>query len=392
MRVKEVTVYTVKVKNEAYLGGQSLEAASDRRGDYVRSKYYRSKYSVNTESLVVRIVTDTGLVGWGEAQAPLVPDSVSILVEQLVGPFLIGRDPFDVDVLWNDAYDGMRERGHTTSFMLDAIAACDIALWDLMGKATGLPVFKLLGGSYRKRASCYVSGLPADDNEGRAELARMWVGRGYSKIKLALGYGHKADVAAFSTVRAAVGDNTALYVDAHWRYSVPEAIQLGEALEPMGLGFLEAPTAPEDVRGQAEITRSLVTAVAGGEEFRTRWEFKDRFVARAWDIVQPDVGRMGITEARKVASMAEAFGLPVALHLGVGLGVYIAASLQVAAALPNFHSIEFQPTQLAIANRLLSSPILNDQGAYEVPEAPGIGVEFSEDKLAPHCSRVARVS
>lgn len=387
MKIIEVTVYTVKVRNEAYLGGQSLAAAVDKRGDYVRSKYYRSKYSVNTESLVVRLVTDSGLVGWGEAQAPLVPEAPAVLIEQLIGPFLIGGDPFDVAKHWNDAYDGMRERGHTTSFMLDAIAACDIALWDLMGKATGLPVHKLLGGCYRNHAACYVSGLPGDSDEARAELARSWAEKGYSSIKLALGYGLRQDLATFSAVRNAVGDGVVLHVDAHWRYTVPEAIQLGRALEPLGLGFLEAPTEPENIRGQIEITHALTPAVAGGEEFRTRWEFRDRFAARAWDISQPDVGRMGITEAMKVASMSEAFGLPIALHLGVGLGVYIAASLQVAAALPNFHSIEFQPTQVEVANRLLSSAIINNQGAYQIPDVPGIGAEFDEDRLLPHCSR-----
>ena len=392
MKIVKLTIYTVKVRKAAYLGGQSAAAATERRGDYVRSKHYRSKYSLNTETLVVRIESNTGLVGWGEAQAPLLPDVGAAIVEKLIGPFLIGCDPFDVDRLWNDAYDGMRERGHTTSFFVDAIAACDIALWDLMGKETGLPVHRLLGARYRDRIPCYVSGLPADSDASRAELARAWRDKGYAAIKLALGYGAAADIETFSAVRSAVGDAVELFVDAHWRYTVPQAITLGRKLEALGMGFLEAPTMPEDLHGQAEIARALDVAVAGGEELRTRYEFRDRFVHRSFDIAQPDVGRMGITEAKKVATMAEAFGVPIALHLGVGLGVYMAASIQLAAALSNFQTIEYQPTQLEVANRLLEAPITNDEGAFDIPEGAGLGVAFDEDALLQHCSHVAVVS
>lgn len=321
MAIAKLTDYTVKVAKAAYLGGQSAAAAAERRGDDVRSKHYRSKYSLNTETLVVRIESDTGLVGWGEAQAPLLPEAGAANVEKLIGPFLIGCDPFDVDRLWNDADDGMRERGHTTSFFVDAILACDIALWDRMGKEAGLPVHRLLGARYRDRIPCYVSGLPAESDASRAELARTWRDEGYAAIKLALGYGASGDVATFSAVRSAVGDRVELFVDAHWRYTLPQAISLGRALETLGMGFLEAPTMPEDLRGQAEIARALGVAVAGGEEPRTRFEFRDRFVHRSFDIAQPDVGRMAITEAKTVATMAEAFGVAIALHLGVGLGV-----------------------------------------------------------------------
>lgn len=388
MKITNVTTFVVKVAKAAYLGGQTQEAIGEQRGDYVTNRHYRSKYSVNTETMFVKLDTDAGLVGWGEAQAPLVPEAAGALAHRLIGPYLLGRDPFDVDVLWNDAYDGMRERGHGGGFMLDAIAACDIALWDLMGKAVDKPVHKLLGGRFRERVRSYVSGVPGPAPEDRARYAAGWRAKGYDAFKMALGYGHDADAAAFEAVRDAVGPAADLMIDAHWRYSVSEAITLGRTLERSGLYFFEAPIAPENAPGQAAVARALDAPVAIGEELRTRFEYRERLTIGALDIAQPDVGRMGITELRKVAALCETFDVPVALHLGVGLGVYMAASVQVAAAIPNFLIIEFQPNQFEVANRLLLEPIVNEAGAYDVPEAPGLGVAPDENAIREHATEV----
>jgi L-alanine-DL-glutamate epimerase-like enolase superfamily enzyme len=152
------------------------------------------------------------------------------------------------------------------------------------------------------RIPCYVSGLPADSDASRAELARTWRENGYGAIKLALGFGASADDATFGAVRSAVGDDIELYVDAHWRYTVPQAIALGRRLEALGLGFLEAPTIPEDLHGQAEIARALDVAVAGGEGLRTRYEFRDRFVQRSFDIAQQGLREDGLRLNRHVGA------------------------------------------------------------------------------------------
>lgn len=384
MRISEIHGYVVKIRGAAYLGGQPAAAGTARRGDYVRHRHYRSAYSTNTETFLVKIVTEDGTYGWGEAQAPLMPEVAAHIVERLIGPFLLGTEVTTIGAHWHDAYDSMRERGHWNGYQLDAIAACDIALWDLKGKLLGRPIADLGAGRYRDHIPCYVSGLPTSGDDARAELARTWYDRGFRAFKLALGTGIDSDVATFTRVREEVGPVADMYVDAHWRYTVPEAITLGHRLEAYGLGFLEAPVAPEDAEGQAAVARALTVPVAVGEELRTAFDVRDRLTRGAANLVQPDVGRMGITQTLDVAALAAAFHVPVALHLGVGLGVYIAASLHAAAAIENLLTVEYQPTQLAAAHPFLRADIDVDGGYYRVPQGPGLGIEVNLETVFGH--------
>ncbi len=382
-RITAVDGFVVKM-DQSYLGGTAQVDLPGQRGDYVRHQKYRSSYSTKSETFLVRITTEDGTYGWGEAQAPLVPEVASTIVERLLGPFLLGRDPFDTQSIWIDNYDAMRERGHVNGYHLDAVAACDIALWDLKGKLLGTSVDTLLGGRLHERVPCYVSGLSAADDEARSRNVVAWAERGYTEFKLPLGNSVDADTASFAAVREAIGATHTIDVDLHWRYSVSEAITLGERLQEHGLGFFEAPVAPEDSLGQAEVARALSAAVAIGEELRTRYDFRDRLVKRSADVIQPDVGRMGITEAQAVTALAEAFHVPVALHLGVGLGIYIAAGVHVAATTRNLLTMEFQPGQLAVGNALLVEPVRCEEGTYTVPAGPGLGVDVDLEALRTH--------
>ena len=382
-RITAVDGFVVKM-DQSYLGGTAQVDLPGQRGDYVRHQKYRSSYSTKSETFLVRITTEDGTYGWGEAQAPLVPEVASTIVERLLGPFLLGRDPFDTQSIWIDNYDAMRERGHVNGYHLDAVAACDIALWDLKGKLLGTSVDTLLGGRLIERVPCYVSGLSAADDEARSRNVVAWAERGYTEFKLPLGNSVDADTASFAAVREAIGATHTIDVDLHWRYSVSEAITLGERLQEHGLGFFEAPVAPEDSLGQAEVARALSAAVAIGEELRTRYDFRDRLVKRSADVIQPDVGRMGITEAQAVTALAEAFHVPVALHLGVGLGIYIAAGVHVAATTRNLLTMEFQPGQLAVGNALLVEPVRCEEGTYTVPAGPGLGVDVNLEALRTH--------
>ncbi len=379
-RIVAIDGFVVKL-DQSYLGGTTQVDLPGQRGDYVRHQKYRSSYSTKSESFLVRITADDGTYGWGEAQAPLVPEVASTIVERLLGPFLLGLDPLLTQSIWVANYDAMRERGHNNGYHLDAVAACDIALWDLKGKLLGTSVATLLGGQVRERVPCYVSGLAAADDDTRVAHVLSWSERGFNEFKLPLGNGVRADERSFAQVRRVVGTDPVINVDLHWRYTVPQAIALGQALEHHDVGFVEAPVAPEDSLGQAEVARALSAAVAIGEEIRTRYDFRDRLVKRSADVIQPDVGRMGITEAQGVAALAEAFHVPVALHLGVGLGVYIAAGVQVASATRNLLTMEFQPGQLAVGNSLLVTPIVCESGAYTVPSGPGLGVDVDIDTL-----------
>ncbi len=379
MKITRVEAIPARIKREeAYLGGLPEGAG---RGDYFLRPPYRALYSAYFETAFVKISTADGDIGWGEALAPVAPEVVQQIIEQLLAPALIGRSPLDVNVLWNIMYDLMRERGYYGGFMLDAISACDVALWDLCGKMLGQPAHQLLGGAFRERIPCYVSGLPRPTAAERVELAQNYTEQGFEAFKLAAGHGVRADAASVAALRDALGAETTLLLDAHWVYALDEAVQLGNALADLGLGFFEAPINPEDVESHAQLAAAVAVPIAHGETERTRYQFRPWLMQKAADILQPDVGRAGISEVFKIAALAETFNVKMAPHLSVGLGICIAATIQVAAAIPNLYLLEYQPPVFEIANALLESPLICQDGCYEIPTGPGLGVALDEDRL-----------
>ena len=379
MHIIQVEALPVRIKrDEAYLG--SLPAGGDAQSYFLRPPY-RALYSAYFETAFVKVTTDEGVIGWGEALAPVAPEVVQVIIEQLLAPALMGRDPLQGNVHWNVMYDLMRERGYYGGFMLDAISACDIALWDLRGKILQQPVYQLLGGAFRENIPCYVSGLPKPTAEERVELALQFVDRGFDAFKLAAGHGVRADTASVRALRDALGEDATVLLDAHWVYSLDDAVQLGNNLTDLGVGFFEAPINPEDIESHAQLAKAVAVPVAIGETERTRYQFRPWLTQQAADILQPDVGRAGISEVIKIANMAEAFNVRMAPHLSVGLGVCIAASIQVAAAIPNLYLLEYQPPVFEIANAFLKSPLVCERGNYEIPHGAGLGIEVDEIRL-----------
>jgi L-alanine-DL-glutamate epimerase-like enolase superfamily enzyme len=383
MKIASIEILIVKIPKKTT---SSINVPLNENTDYYKHPQNKAIYSTKHESLMIKVTTECGLIGWGEALSPIAPEVTGELIKKILMPILLGEDPRNIDVLWNRMYDSMRERGFFSGYMVTAMAAVDIALWDLLGKSVQLPIYQLLGGAQRKHIHAYVSGLPtihsihssAAEKE-RSDLALKWKEAGFDAIKLHLGYGIQKDVQCMRAVREAVGDNMRLMVDAHQQYTVSQAIQLGRHLERLNVDFLEAPVSAEDILGIAEVSRALDMAVAVGEEIRTRYEFKDRIHARAGDIYQPDMGWVGISELRKIANMSEAFNIPIAPHLSAGLGICIAATLHVCANINNFYILEFQPNVMPTANMILQHSLICEKGSYVLPEGPGLGVTIYEE-------------
>jgi D-galactarolactone cycloisomerase len=370
VKIESVETWVLKIDPpETYLGPRP--PGTD---EYYTRPPYRSLYSDRFETMLVRVTTDGGLRGWGEALAPVGPEVAKAVVDRLLAPALIGADPRRVRPLWTTLSGLMRERGHLVGHQADALAAVDTALWDVAGHALGAPVHALLGGAYRERIPTYVSGLPRSSDEERAFLAREWASQGVRAIKLHLGNGVDADLATFDAVRAAHPD-LRVAVDAHWAYDLADALRLGRGLDERRAWFLEAPLVPEDLDGHRELARALATPVAIGEALRNRYEFRAWLAARAVDICQLDVARTGITEAMAVADLASAFHVPVAPHHSVGLGVSVAAGLHVAAAVADLPAFEFQPATMAVANRILTRPLAGGPVTFTLPDGPGLGID-----------------
>lgn len=378
MKISRIDCFPLKITTpQAYLGGEVK--ASD--SDYYYRPEYRCVYSRKMETCLVKITTDSGHVGWGEALAPVVPQVIAELITHLFAPLLTGQSPFASQVLNARMYDAMRDRGHITGYHIDALAAVDIALWDLKGQILNQPVYQLLGGAFREQIPCYVSGLPEPDLPARCALALRWQQKGFNAIKLALGYGVQQDIENVRAIRDTLGPKASLFLDAHWNYSVAQAAELANALHPLGVGFLEAPLLPEDIAGHRELRAKSPLPIALGETERTRYQFKPFIEQRAMDIVQPDVGRTGITELMHIASLAQTWNLQVAPHLSVGLGPCIAASIHVAAALPNLFMLEYQPPVFELANQLLDTPLVCEAGHYTLPQGAGLGIAVNEARV-----------
>ena len=270
----------------------------------------------------------------------------------------------------------------------------DIALWDIMGRATGQPIHKLIGGAYRKELVAYATGLYFIDMnrlvEEAVEEAVEYAEQGFRAIKMKIGLGDPAlDLRRVKAVREAIGPGVKLAVDANHCFTVPQAIQLGRAMEPLDLLWFEEPISPEDHDGYAQVTQALDMAIAGGENDFTRWGFRDIIAKKAMDIVQPDVcAAGGISEMRKIATLASAFGVECVPHAW-GSAIGLAATIQFLAALPDqppaFRPmppmLEFEQTPNPLRDHLAKNPIAQVKGMVAVPDGPGLGIEVDRDVL-----------
>lgn len=373
MKIADIRAFPLRISKSE----EASRAGGDYHVDHSRSITIYSPYH---ETTVIRIETDNGIVGWGEAQSPVSPNTTATIVRELVRPLVMGRDPFDIEAIWTCNYDAMRERGHLTGFYIDAIAGTDIALWDVVGKAIGKPVHKIAGGRYRDEILLY-AGIGGTDPVKVADAAEEHVGLGYQALKLHL----LLDVASVAeicrAVRQRVGLGIMLMVDTHMRQTVASSIMLGRELEKLSFTWLEAPIIPDDIPGQAEISRALDMAVAIGEWTRTRYEMREQFERRAYDILMHDIARTGITEGHRIATLADTYNIPVAPHIGGGGILAIAATVEWSASCPNFMIMEHAHHANAMKSQILKEPYEPENGYYKVTDRPGLGVEVDEAAL-----------
>ena len=342
-------------------------------------------------SCIVEIETGDGIIGWGECYGPSAV--AKAYIETQFAPRIIGRDAFDVEVIWEDLYNRIKDygaRGMATS----ALSGIDIALWDIIGKACNRPIHKLIGGAHRTEVTAYATGLYFIEMdrliEAAVEEAGEFVERGFTAVKMKIGLGSpKLDIQRVAAVREAIGDDVRLMVDANHCFTVPQAIRIGRELERLNVEWFEEPISPEDVDGYVEVTRSLDMAVAGGENEFTRWGFRDLVVRKAMDIVQPDVcAAGGISECRKIATLASAHGVECVPHAW-GSAIGLAATLQFLAALPDqppsFRPmpplLEFEQCENPFRDHLSLEPIVQHRGKVQIPTGPGLGIEIDRKVL-----------
>jgi L-alanine-DL-glutamate epimerase-like enolase superfamily enzyme len=385
VRIESVEVLTVKIPTVHRPGAHGGDPATIGGSRYLIEPSWRHLYSLEFQTCFVKLTTDTGLVGWGEAQAPIAAEVTGALVSNVLSHIVLGENPAETERLFARMYHGQNVRGHLTGYYMDAIAAVDIALWDLKARAYNAPLCEVLGGPFRTGLPAYGSDLHGTTREERMANAKRYThDLGLSGVKLYLGRGLAHDIAEATAIREAIGPDKELYADCLWKYDLSSAIRLGRALDGLRAGFIEAALQPEDRTGHAELARALDTPVAIGEPLRHPTQFLDWFRDRALDVAQPDILRTGITGGKKIIDLAEVFNIPVALHFGMSLGIGIAATWHVAAAMDNFLVQERQVRQAEVIGDMVVPALETRDGLLQVPMGAGLGVVLDEEAIAPH--------
>jgi D-galactarolactone cycloisomerase len=344
------------------------------------------------QATLVKITTNQGLVGWGECHAPVAPTMQARIITDLFRPLLVGQDARQVEALWQRLYQSERVRGYSTGSHIEAIAGVDLALWDILGKFANAPVCRLLGGAYRTRIPTYAtfSGtyVGRDKSSVVVDEAKKMAASGFTVLKLALRRGPDSDeFAMVREIAAALAPNAQVAVDALGAFRLNEAVRMGRELDRLGnIAWFEDALLPDDLPKYPELARSVDTAICAGEMLSTRYQFRDLLINRGADMVNPDVGRAGgITECRRIAWLADVFGALWAPHVSTGSAPYMAASIHMAVSSPNCAMMEVyngNKQDGPFGNRLLREPLDMGPGYAQVPERPGLGVDFDEQALA----------
>jgi len=396
IKVEAIPIQAKQTDDRPYWGSRAWGAVRTSSQVELSTQYpvpLRRKflYSKSIDTVIVRIETDNGMVGWGECKAPVAPQATARIVELLLRDVVLGSDPRDTTVLWERMYAGMRVRGHRAGFYLEAIAGVDIALWDLAAQVAKVPIYTLLGGSFRESIRVYASGIPSltldapqEAVNALADEAAALAAEGYTGVKMAIGQGVKGDLRSVRAIRERLGENFAIYVDAAGVYSRADALRLGFELQDLGVGFFEMPIPPEDIEGYAELAKALALPIAL-DSIMTRHETVELIRNRAIDIVQPDVCRAGgITECRRIAELADCFGLAFQPHVSIGSAIHIAASAHLAVSMPNAMVCEYWIGRNPIGNAILEKPIEVKNGHLLAPSAPGLGITMKTEELLAH--------
>ena len=377
--IRSVESFIISIPRDTpYLGPLGPGESINPRGYLIRQGN-RAIYPSTDMSVLIKITADDGTVGWGETYGIVAPDAVTSIIDDVLGPVMVGRDPRDAVVIQEDLYDLMRVRGFFGGYYVDAIAGVDIAVWDLFGKLVGQPVVKLLGGQRMAQIPAYVSGLPRATLDQRLELAREFRARGFDAFKYAAAVSQEGIVREMRVLREGLGPDVKLMVDLHWKFTAQEAIQLIDQLAPYQPYFVEAPCQPEDIEGQAHVGASIKVPLALGEEWRTVFEVRPRLERRSMSIIQPEMGHTGISQFMQIARMANAFHVKVIPHASIGIGIFQAASLHATAALPNCPMHEYQHSVFDRNLRYVKTTMRCANGQFTLPEGPGLGTEPHED-------------
>ncbi|MBL8213391.1 MAG: mandelate racemase/muconate lactonizing enzyme family protein [Bryobacterales bacterium] len=389
LKITKVEAFIIRTpntaaSNEDLMQMYPLGAMTGGAGLYNRLDHASPSRSKQFAQAVLVKVTAGDLYGWGECHAPAAPRVHQTIVTDMLAPVLLGHDARDVEALWDRMYSTQRLRGYSTGFYTEAIAGVDLALWDILGKYTGQPLYRLLGGKYRDRIPTYL-GIGGATPEQVGAQAKKAMDQGFAAVKMGLGKGAGTrDMNRVAAAAEAVKGKGQLLLDSLGAFKLHEAIQLGRELDRMGtIGWWEDALMPEDTISYPKLADAMDTAIVAGETLSNRFQFRDLFLNKSVDIVNPDICRAGgVTECRKIAILADAHSVLWSPHVSMGTAPYMSASIHMAVATPNCVIMEGgNKHESAMGNVLLREPLEYFPGYAKPSERPGLGVEFNDAEL-----------
>lgn len=343
--------------------------------------------------LLVKVTTDTGIVGVGEAGLHGVTEAAEAAVRTF-GRYLVGKDPLQIEHHSQFMYRFSHFRGAAVGA---AISALDIALWDIAGKHFEAPVYQLMGGKVRDKARVYMH-VGGDSVEDLYTSAKAAADEGFTAVRFTpflqndeqqyYNMRYSAMIAEaverVAAVREAVGNDVDLCVEIHRRLGIPEAIQLGREIAEFRPFFYEDPTTPDSIESMAEIARNIPIPIATGERLHTMWEFRELLQQRACSYIRPDICLAGgLTHCKKIAAVAESFNVGVIPHNPL-TPISTAACVQIDACIPNFVLQEYTGEDKPPKSLMVKEPLRLEKGYLIIPDRPGIGVEINDEFFATH--------
>lgn len=359
------------------------------------------------DACLVRIDTDKGITGWGEGKNAAGSSgtyaALVTLINKEFAPRLIGKDPRDIAVIWDELYNGVRAhhattRGHVAPDLprrgtnIAAMSGIDIALWDILGKSLGQPVWRLLGGRKAKSMPAYASGGWANAETIGDQLAGYIDKGGFKAVKMRVGAMDGTAHASAERVHAArkrLGPKIDIMVDAHGTFTVAEAKRFAHLVRDCDLAWFEEPVAGDDKLGMAEVRASAMIPISAGESEFTRFDFRDLIDRRAVDILQPDLAICGgITETRRIDALAASYNLRLAPHLWAGAPAFF-SGLHVTAASSSSFILEYSLGANPMLHDIIEEQIEVKDGMIEIPDRPGLGMTIKQDVLDKHTVRFA---
>ena len=342
---------------------------------------WQTVYARKPECLLVKITLKNGYTGWGEANVPIGPEIVKLIITNIISPLVKKENFSSPNHMWKFLYDIQRGRGYHSGYYLDALAALDIAVWDAISKSHNIPLAKLFKKKPLTKIPIYLSGLRQRNIEEKISNLKKWSQNGLQGVKLFLPADNLEISKELSDLQSKIPEINHWMVDLLWMSDIKTAIEIKENLQDFQISFLECPLQPENLEEHKLLVSKPGVPIALGEHFRTHYQVSSWFKNNALNVFQPDIGRTGFSNALKQLKMSIESNIQVTPHMGMGSPIFQAATLHFSSICENNYLQEYQAGLAKNLNELVKTFWKYDKGYLKMPQKPGLGVEIDEKNI-----------